>query len=136
MAGAADDLLMWIALGRGGGAHRGDEVGVERGRREVPELLDLDFETGCRGGILAGLAQVAVHLAQNRVLGMAEIDHEEYPAGDRVARVRADLDKADRAQALPTSSMSHSFTQINTKSTAPIPAMSSVAWAERIWVSP
>ena len=65
VAGAADDVLMPVALRR--------------------------------SGLATSLAQVAVHLGQHLVLGMAEIDGEEHPAGDRVARVRADLDKTDRA---------------------------------------
>src|SRR6516164_2089119 len=41
VAGAADDVLMRMALCRGRAAHRGDKSRVERGRRKIPELLDL-----------------------------------------------------------------------------------------------
>src|SRR5262249_40155452 len=44
----------------------------------------------------AGLPQLAIHSRQYRVFGMAEVDSKEYPAGNRVARVGADLDKTDR----------------------------------------
>src|ERR1700736_1249687 len=40
--------------------------------REIPELLALDFETDRGGGLATGMAQVAVHQAQHRVLGMAK----------------------------------------------------------------
>src|SRR4051812_43709393 len=94
--GAADDVLVLVALRFGRLAYRADKTGVERGRWEVPEFLDRGFEVlrGSGGG--ARLAQLAVHRAQQIVFGVAEIDRKEYPAGDSVARIRADLDKADR----------------------------------------
>src|SRR6516225_1613020 len=94
--GAADDVLMRIALRRCGITHGLDEVGVERGRREVPELPDLGLKTDRRGRSRARLPQLSVHLGQHRVIGMADIDGKEYTSGDRVARVWADLHKADR----------------------------------------
>src|SRR5580693_8156896 len=94
--GAADDVLMQVALRLGGVADHGDEVRVERGWREVPEFLDFDLKADRVGGGLASLPQFAVHRAQHRVLGMTKIDREEHPARDRVARVRADLHETDR----------------------------------------
>ena len=83
--GAADDVLMPVGLCLGGIADRGHEVGIERGRREMPELVDLGFETDRCGGGFAGLPQLAVHCAQHPVIRMAEIDGEENASRDRVA---------------------------------------------------
>jgi hypothetical protein len=69
VTGTADDVLVRIALRIGRIGHGGDEVRVETGRPEIPELLDLDIEAGRRGDALTGLPQVAVHLAQHRVFG-------------------------------------------------------------------
>jgi len=61
VTGTADDVLVRVALRLGCAAHSGDEIGMERGRREVPELLDLDIEADRRGYPLASLPQVAVY---------------------------------------------------------------------------
>ena len=85
MAGAADDVLMWVALHFGGVAHSADEVGVEWGRWEIPEFLDLEVEAdlGRRG--IAGPPELLIHCAEHRVIGMAEIHGEEHLSGDRIA---------------------------------------------------
>src|SRR6266404_2975489 len=76
--------------------HRADKGRIERCRGKIPKFLDFDIETDRPGDRDASFPQLAIHYAQHRVLGMPEIDSKEYAAGDRVARVRTDLDKADR----------------------------------------
>ena len=71
--GAADDVLVRVALRRGGVAHRGYQIRVERGRRDIPELLDLGLLANPRSRRLAGLPQVTVHLCKYRVLGLSLI---------------------------------------------------------------
>src|SRR5262249_16243566 len=85
VAGAADDVLMPVALRRRRVADRGNELGMERGRRKIPKLLDLDLKADRRGSAFTGLPQVPVHGRQHCVFGVPEIDGKEHPARDRVA---------------------------------------------------
>src|SRR5215472_19243835 len=61
----------------------------------MPEFLDLDLKADWPRGGGAGLPQLIIHRAEHGVAGMSKIDREEDPAGDRIARIGADLDEAD-----------------------------------------
>ena len=97
MAGAGDDVAVRVAEPLGGVADRPDAAGVEGDRIEMADLLDLVPDVERLADRVDAVADAAVHRVELFLLGRADVDGEDSPAGDDVARVGIDLHVADRA---------------------------------------
>jgi hypothetical protein len=77
--------------------HGRDAIRVEADGGRIPHLLRLGVEADLLRDLRDGIHELALHLVEHRIVGVAEIHREEDVARDHVARIRLHLHKADRA---------------------------------------
>src|SRR6185437_3550582 len=97
--GARHDAPMRETHLRSGLPHRVEAGLVLMHRRRPPDLFIDEGETKPAANLIQGRVEPRLHLQEHVVVGMAQIDGEEHRAGNRVARIGADLNEADRRDA-------------------------------------
>ncbi len=85
MPGAGNDIHMAIPRNLRALADRIHAVRIELNGRGLPDFFKLHLIAAVLGGFLGEGAEFSIHLTENLVLRMAEIDGEEHLARDGIA---------------------------------------------------